>query len=200
LRGSYEVSPGVKPFAEINVDTRIHDLLIDRTGADRDSDGVAVKAGTAFEFTRKLTGEISVGYLERFYQDPNLPNIRAPLFDASLIWVASALTTIKFVSTTNVNESVLTDVSGVLVHANGIEVSHALRRWLIATAKFGYEIDDYIGSLRQDHRYTASLAIAYKLSRESWLKGELREEWLSSNIPNSNYAATIALLGVRLQR
>ena len=200
LRGSYEVSPGVKPFAEINADTRIHDLPIDRTGADRDSDGVAVKVGTAFEFTRRLTGEISVGYLERFYQDPNLPNIRAPLFDASLIWFASALTTIKFVSSTNVNESVLPDVSGVLVHSNGIEVSHALRRWLIATAKFGYETDDYIGSLRQEHRYTASLAIAYKLSREFWLKGELREEWLSSNIPNSNYAATIALLGVRLQR
>ena len=200
LRGSYEITPGVKPFAEVVADTRIHDLPVDRTGADRDSDGISMKVGTAFEFTRKLTGEISVGYLERFYQDPNLPNIRAPLFDAALIWAASALTTVKFVSSTNVNESVLIGVSGVLVHTNGIEVSHALRRWLITTAKFGYEIDDYIGSPRQDHRYVASLALAYKLSREFWLKGELREEWLSSNIPNSNYAATIALLGVRLQR
>jgi hypothetical protein len=200
LRGSYEVSPGVKPFSEVVADTRVHDLPIDRTGADRDSNGVAVKVGTAFEFTRTLTGEISVGYLNRFYQDPNLPNIHAPLLDASLIWAASALTTIKFVSTTNVNESVLTDVSGVLVHNNGLEISHALRRWLIATAKFGYGIDDYIGSLRQDHRYVASLAIAYKLSREFWLRGELREEWLNSNVPNSNYAATVALLGLRLQR
>jgi hypothetical protein len=200
LRGSYEVLPGLKPFAEVDADTRVHDLPIDRTGADRDSDGVAAKVGTAFEFTRTLTGEISVGYLNRFYVDPKLPNIHAPLLDASLIWAASALTTIKFVSTTNVNESVLTDVSGVLVHYNGIEVSHALRRWLIATAKFGYETDDYIGSLRQDHRYVASLAVAYKLSREFWLKGELREEWLSSNVPNANYAATVALLGLRLQR
>jgi hypothetical protein len=200
LRGTYEVTPGLKPFAEADVDTRVHDLKVDRTGADRDSDGVAVKVGTAFEFTRKLTGEISVGYLNRFYQDPNLPKVHAPLLDASLIWAASALTTIKFVASTNVNESVLTDVSGVLVHNNGLEISHALRRWLIATAKFGYGIDDYIGSLRQDHRYTASLALAYKLSREFWLKGELREEWLSSNVPNSNYAATVALVGLRLQR
>jgi hypothetical protein len=200
LRGSYEVSPGVKPFAEVDVDTRIHDLTPDRTGADRDSDGVAMKAGTAFEFTRMLTGEISVGYLERFYQDPHLPNIRAPLIDASLIWAASALTNIKFISATNVTESVLTDVSGVLVHSNGLEVSHAFRRWLIATAKFGYEIDDYIGSLRQDHKYLAGLSMTYKLNRDFWLKGELREEWLSSNIPNSNYAATIALIGLRLQR
>jgi len=200
LRGSYEVGPGVKPFAEVDADSRIHDLSIDRTGADRDSNGVAMKIGTAFEFTRTLTGEISVGYLERFYEDPHLPNVRAPLVDASLIWAASALTTIKYVATTNVNESVLTDVSGVLVHNNGLEISHALRRWLIVTGKFGYGIDDYIGSLRQDHRYLASIAMAYKLNRDFWLKGELREEWLSSNIPHSNYAATIALLGVRLQR
>jgi hypothetical protein len=200
LRGSYEVLPGVKPFAEVNADTRVHDLKVDRTGADRDSDGVAVKVGTAFEFTRKLTGEISVGYLNRFYVDPNLPNIHAPLLDASLIWAASALTTIKYASTTTVTESVLTGVSGVLQHNNGIEVSHALRRWLIVTAKFGYGIDDYIGSLRQDHRYAAALALSYKLNRDFWLKAELREEWLSSNIPNSNYAATVALVGLRLQR
>jgi hypothetical protein len=200
LRGSYEVSPGVKPFAEVDVDTRVHDLTIDRTGADRNSDGVAMKLGTAFEFTRTLTGEISAGYLERFYQDPNLPNIRAPLVDASLTWAMSALTTVKFAATTNVTEAVLTDVSGVLVHGNGLEVSHAFRRWLIATAKFGYEIDDYIGSLRQDHKYVASLAMTYKLNRDLWLKSELREEWLISNIPNSNYAATIALIGLRMQR
>jgi hypothetical protein len=200
LRGNYELSPGVKPFAEVTADTRIHDLPIDRTGAHRDSDGVAIKVGSAFEFTRTLTGEISVGYLNRYYEDPILPNIHVPLLDASLIWTASALTTIKYVGTTTVNESVLSGVSGVLVHNNGLEISHALRPWLIATAKFGYGIDDYIGSVRQDHRYSASLALSYKLSREFWLKGELREEWLSSNIPNSNYASTVALLGVRLQR
>jgi len=200
LRGSYEVLPGLKPFVEADVDTRVHDLKIDRTGADRDSDGIAAKVGTAFEFTRTLTGEISVGYLNRYYVDPHLPNIHAPLLDASLIWAMSALTTIKFVSATNVTESVLTDVSGVVVHNNGLEISHALRRWLIATAKFGYEIDDYIGSLRQDHRYVASLGMIYKLNRDFWLKSELREEWLVSNIPNQNYAATIALIGLRLQR
>jgi hypothetical protein len=200
LRGSYEISPGVKPFAEVDADTRIHDLAIDRTGADRDSNGLAVKVGTAFEFTRTLTGEISVGYLTRLYQDPNLPDVRAPLLDAALIWAATGLTTIKFAARTAVDESVLPDVSGVLRHDNGIEISHALRRWLITTVKFGYGIDDYIGSFRQDHRYLASLGVTYKLNRDLWLKSELRQEWLVSNIPFSNYAATIALIGLRLQR
>jgi hypothetical protein len=200
LRGGYEITPGVKPFAEVDADTRIHDLAIDRTGADRDSNGLAVKAGTAFEFTRTLTGEISAGYLTRLYQDPNLPDIHAPLLDASLIWAATGLTTIKFAARTAVDESVLPDVSGVLRHDNGIEISHALRRSLITTVKFGYGVDDYIGSIRQDHRYLASLGLTYKLNRDLWLKSELRQEWLVSNIPLSNYAATIALIGLRLQR
>lgn len=200
LRGSYEVLPGLKPFAEADADTRIHDLKIDRTGADRDSDGFTVKAGTTFEFTRTLTGEISVGYLNRYYQDPILPNIHAPLLDAALIWTATGLTTVKFAAKTTVDESVLQNVSGVLRHNNEIEVSHALRRWLIATAKFGFEIDDYIGSFRQDHHYVASLAMNYKINRDLWFKGELREEWLNSNVANANYAATIALIGLRLQR
>jgi hypothetical protein len=200
LRGGYEILPGVKPFAEVDADTRIHDLPVDRTGADRDSDGLAAKVGTAFEFTRTLTGEISVGYLERFYGDPVLPDIRAPLLDASLVWAATGLTTIKFVGRTTVDESVVADVSGVLRHDNGIEISHALRRWLITTVKFGYGIDDYIGIFRHDQRYLASLGLTYKLNRDVWLKGELRQEWLISNVPFSNYAATIALIGVRLQR
>lgn len=200
LRGSYEIASGVKPFAEVDVDTRDHDLKIDRTGVDRDSDGLAVKTGTAVEFARTLTGEISVGYLERYYVDPILPNIHAGSLDGTLIWTVNGLTTVKYTGKTTIDESVLAGVSGVLRHDNGIEVSHALRRWLVTTARFNYGVDDYVGSTRVDHRYLASLAIAYKLSREFWLKGELREEWLSSNVPLSNYAATVALIGVRLQR
>ena len=38
-RGSYELLPGVKPFAEFALDQRAHDLALDRNGVGRDSDG-----------------------------------------------------------------------------------------------------------------------------------------------------------------
>jgi hypothetical protein len=38
------------------------------------------------------------------------------------------------------------------------------------------------------------------VNREFHLRGEFRQEWLNSNIPGSNYAASIWLLGLRLQR
>ncbi len=73
LRASYELTPGVKPFVETGADRRVHDLAIDRTGVRRDSDGRYVKAGTTFELERTLTGDVAVGYVERSYEDPTLP-------------------------------------------------------------------------------------------------------------------------------
>jgi hypothetical protein len=91
-------------------------------------------------------------------------------------------------------------VSGVFTLELGIEVDHAFRTWLDATLKFSGDRDDYVGSARQDDRYAASVALTYKPSREWQLKGELRREWLSSNLPGNNYQAYAAMLGVRLQR
>ncbi len=75
LRAGYEVLPGVKPFVEIDVDRRHHDLSVDAFGYLRDSDGRAEKVGSTFEFSRLLSGQLAFGYLERSYGDPRLPNL-----------------------------------------------------------------------------------------------------------------------------
>src|SRR4051812_20476051 len=69
-RASYEIMPGLKPFAEVQGDTRVHELALDRAGYARDSSGGYLKGGTSFEFSRLLTGEASVGWAERSYSDP----------------------------------------------------------------------------------------------------------------------------------
>ena len=60
-RVSYDLLPGLKPFGEVEGDSRVHDLQLDRNGFARNSSGGYVKAGTTFEFSRLLTGEISIG-------------------------------------------------------------------------------------------------------------------------------------------
>jgi hypothetical protein len=200
LRASYELSPAMKPFAEVGVDTRIHDLPVDVFGLQRDSDGATAKVGTSFEFSPKLLGEVSVGYLTRMYQDPSLPDLQTPTIDAALIWSATPLTNIKLRIATAADESTVPGVSGVLRHDATLQVDHAFRRWLIATVKLGYGTDQYVGSVREDERYLASLGLAYKLTRTTQVKGELRQEWLRSNLPGNDYTATIALVGLRLQR
>jgi hypothetical protein len=200
LRTGYELTPGVQPFVEIDADRRHHDLPFDQSGFDRDSRGRAAKIGSTFELSRILTGQLAFGYLARNYTDPSLPDIKGPTLDASLTWVASALTTFKFTALTIVSESTLAGVSGEFTHELGIEVDHAFRTWLDGTLKFIGDRDAYVGEPRLDNRYAASFALTYKLVREMQLKGELRREWLISNQAGNNYQAYVALLGLRLQR
>ena len=196
LRGSYEVSPGIKPFLEAGIDRREHEPV----SAFRDSDGRTLRAGLQFELTRKLTGELSAGLLTRDYDNPAFANVRAPLVDAALTYFMTPLTTVKLEMKTTVDESILPGVSGSLTRDYGLQVDHSFRRWLIGTLRFGYGTDDYEGSVREDERYRVSAGLVYKMSREIWLKGEVRQDWLRSNVGGVDYTASAVLFGVRLQR
>ena len=199
-RASYELTPGFKPFVEGGVDRRVHDLQFDSFGFQRDSDGFFVKGGSTLELTRLITGEAAVGWLRRSYEDPRLAALQGLTIDGSLTWLPSALTTVKLTAATRADETTVPGVSGVFTREIALQVDHAFRRWLIATAKMLYGNDDYVGSERNDDRYSASVGITYKLNRDVHLKSELRRDWLRSSIPAADYTANVVLLGVRLQR
>jgi hypothetical protein len=200
LRTSYDLIPGMKPFLELSADARRHDIQPDSFGVYRDSNGYSVKAGSTFLFSTKLTGEASVGYLTRSYQDPTLPNLSGVTVDAALVWAATALTTAKLTATTRADETTVPGVSGIFTRETAFEVDHAFRRWLIGTVKFSRALDDYDGSPRIDYRYAASSTLTYMLTREWQLKAEYRNEWRTSNVAGQGYSANVYLLGVRLQR
>jgi len=198
-RVSYDLLPGVKPFAEVQGDSRVHDTAFDRSGFMRDSSGGYAKAGTSFELTRLLTGEVSIGYATRTYVDPRLNRLEGLLTTASLVWAATPLTTAKFLSDTQVAETTLAGASGTLVRTYTVEVDHDFRRWLTAIGKFTFGTLDYQGFGRNDKIYSLEGDVIYKLSRSLWVKGTLRHDILDSNVIGAGSAATVMMLGVRLQ-
>jgi len=223
LRGGYELMPGVKPFVEVSTDSRVHDLATDFNGFQRDSTGLISKVGATFDLTGRLTGEIAVGYERRNYVDPRFDTLDAPIGNASLIWTATALTTVKLSAASVVGESTIPGVSGIIYRNIGLQIDHALRRWLIATAKFGFGVNTYKGGSdtstgsaaicdcvistpgdtspdRQDLVYEIGFGLTYKLSREVQIKGEVRRDWLHSNVAGNDYTSNVFLLGLRLQR
>jgi len=219
LRGGYELTPGVMPFVEISSDTRKHDLEMDFSGYQRDSKGLTGKIGSTFEFSRLLTGEIAAGYTKRNYEDPRLDQVTAFIGNASLIWTVSALTNAKLTAASTVAESTIAGVSGVLSRDIGVQVDHSFRYWLIGTVKLGFGVDSYKGTDtgaplcdcvvttpggtfadRVDNRFSAGVALTYKLSRSMQLKGEVRQDWLRSNISDNNYNASVFMLGLRIQQ
>ena len=200
LRGGYELSPGVTPFVEGSLDKRKHDDAYDASGYQRDSNGVTGKIGTTFELSRLLTGEVSIGVTRRTYDDPRLDKLSGLIGDASLVWTANSLTTVKFTAASSVGESTVAGVSGVLTRDAGLQVDHAFRRWLIGSLKLGIGQDSYDGMSRDDMRYSAGLGLTYKLNRSVQLKGEFRQDWQRSNVAGNDYTASVFMLGVRVQR
>jgi hypothetical protein len=189
----------MKPFVEVEGDSRVHDLQFDRNGYQRDSTGGYAEAGTTFEFTRLLTGDISVGYEARNYADPRLNRLDGLLTAASLVWTATPLTTAKFNVTTSIDETTLPGASGVLTHLYTFEVDHDFRRWLTAIGKFTFGTMDYQGFGRTDQTYTWEGDLIYKMTRNLWIKGTLRRDELDSNIAGASSAANVVMLGVRAQ-
>ena len=104
------------------------------------------------------------------------------LTSASLVWVATPLTTAKFFATTSIDETTVPGVSGVLTNTYTVEVDHDFRRWLTAIGKFTWGTQDYQGDARYDRFYSISGDLIYKLNRNIWLKGTLRRDWLDSSI------------------
>jgi hypothetical protein len=198
-RVSYDLMPGLKPFVEIEGDSRVHDVYLDRSGYARDSSGGYVKGGTSFEFSRLLTGEIGVGYAARDYVDTRLDRLEGLLVSSSLTWTVTPLTTAKFYSDTAISETTLPGASGVLTHTYTVEVDHDFRRWLTGIGKFTWGSLDYQGDNRNDKFYSLSGDVIYKMSRNIWLKGTLRRDWLDSNLPGNSTASTVVMVGVRLQ-
>lgn len=203
LRAGYEYFPGVKPFVEVGLDTRRHDVVPDVDGFNRNSKGLTAKAGTTFEMARLLTGEVALGYTRRTYDDAQLAPVSGLIGNASLVWTASGLTTVKLTAATTVGESTVADVSGVFYRDVGIQIDHAFRRWLIGTVKAGFGQDTYTSSAatpdRRDQRYSVGVGLTYKLNRMAQVKGEIRRDWLTSNVSGVDYTADIFLLGLRLQ-
>jgi hypothetical protein len=227
LRGSYELTPGLKPFVEVEADKRVHDTEFDFAGFQRNSKGASASVGSTFELTHLLTGEISVGYARRTYEDPRLDDIAGLIGNASLIWTVDALNTVKFTAASSIGESTLPGVPGVFYRDIGLQYDHSFRRWLIGSVKLGVGFDTYKNgavestggetttvcsctggsgassganvSDRVDTNYSAGIGLTYKLNRQFQINGEFRQDWLRSNVEGVDYTASTVLLGVRWQ-
>ncbi len=202
MRGrlGYEITPGIKPFVEVTADTRRRDTPLDAAGFERNSNGLSVRAGSTFEITRTLTGEVSGGWLERKYADARLPELRGPTFDAALIWTATPLTTVTLRAATTANETTQLNSSGYISRRVSAEINHALLRNLTLGGIAQWQNDKYQGIALNQDTFTGTLKAEYALTRSVVVKGSFTHERLKSSVPGADYTANVYLLGLRLQR
>ena len=199
-RAGYQITPGVTPFVEVGADVRRHDQAIDSAGFARDSAGGSARAGTTFEASRILTGEVAAGYAQRKYSDGRLPTLSGPTFDAALVWTASPLTTVSLRGATTLAETTVANASGAVGHAVTLDVSHALLRNLTLGATGTVGVNEYRGVNLRETTVLGTLRAEYKLNRSVSVRGSFTHERLKSTTPGSDYTANVFLLGLKFQR
>ncbi len=199
-RVSYELMPALIPFVEAGADTRVRDTAVDLSGYLRDSVGVTARAGSAFEFTRLLTGTLSAGYADRRYADPRLPNLRGPTIDGALVYAFTPLTTITGRASTSLSETTLAGASGAISRSFGVELAHVFFRNFTVTGIVTYQPNEYQGVQVTEDFLQYTLKAAYSVTRDIQLIGSASHQELHSTLVGSSFSDNIFLLGVRLQR
>ncbi|MCO4055710.1 MAG: outer membrane beta-barrel protein [Bosea sp.] len=199
LRLGYEVTPGVQPFVEVGADQRVFDERTDQNGFRRGSTGATARVGSSFELTRQLTGEASVGYQQRDFEDPRLKELRGVVGDAALVWSMTPLTTVTLRAATELADTNLPNVSGAVNRRLGIEVSHELRRNWSVTGLASAARSRFDGTGLTEDSWSLGLRTEYRFTRTTAVRASFTHERLRSTAPGSDYTANIILVGLRMQ-
>jgi hypothetical protein len=92
VRGSYELTPGFKPFVGIIIGTPVHNLDTDSSGFQHNSKDKTGLVGTSFHRRGTLIGKVAIGAAQRTYKDPRLDKFARLIGEALVIWNACAPT------------------------------------------------------------------------------------------------------------
>lgn len=198
MRAGYEISPVISPFVDLLGNTRIYDQRIDSNGIRRDSDGVTLTAGAAFALTRFVAGEVSAGFEHRTYDDPSLRDLTAPVVNASVIWTASPLTTVRLTAATGIVETSLIGSSGVRTQVATLEVQHDLLRNLSLTVGGSYLTSDYDRIAISEQGFSATARLDYRFNRWLTMRGSYIYQQIDSSTNGASFSSNTWLLGLRV--
>lgn len=198
LRTAYEISPDLKPFVDVIGDTRVYDQRFDSSGVQRDSTGVGVLVGAQLGLARRVTGELSAGVQHRSYMDATLRDIDAPLVNATLVWAASPLTTVRFNAATGVTETTIPGSSGVLTEVATLEVQHDLLRNLSFVLGGSILHNEYRNSPIRDNGFSLTARMDYRLNRWLTLRGTYIYQQVDSTSSFASFRDNTFLLGMRV--
>lgn len=201
LRATWEFKPTFSVFAEAGVNQRRYDTPAASDLRLRTSDGERYRAGVDFGRTGAyLRGEASVGYGRQDPSAAGLQTVEGLFVDANVTWRMTELTSLLVTARTDIYDTTTADVAGVLQHDVGLELRHALRRYVIASAGIAVSLRDYPGAPIEEHEVRTTLGLEYYLNRDAVISAGYVHTAFSSNQPDANYDSDVIRLGVKLRR
>jgi hypothetical protein len=154
----------VSLFAEVAFTQVDYDQAPPASLHNRDSEGYTASVGATFDITDHLSGEVSVGWSGRSFDEPAFDDASDVVVDADLTWTPTADTSIELTAARSFQEST-TPLSPIYVATSvGASISHDYTPDFRVAAYVGQEWDDHEDRDRQDTTGSAGVSAAYSVA------------------------------------
>lgn len=200
LRGGYEISPALVPFAELEYGRRIYDQRLDTGGYARSASIYGARAGLEFDRGDKLNGELSAGWIVENLDDSRLAPISALALDADINWSPMRGTIVSLNAGTEIEGSITAGSPGSVFYNTSLTVTRELRANLTGMASLGAGWRRYAASSDHDMTLNGQLSLTWWMNRYAGLTGRASHERISSNVAGRDSQTTTVYLGLTMRR
>lgn len=162
-RFTYRIAPKTRLYVEAT----IADFDYEPTQTfELDNEFKRYRAGVTWDFTNKLSGDLSLGYQERNYDLATIQDIDGFAYNGEVNWSINTYTKLVLNAKRETVDSSLEEAGGFLRTTYGVSFAHNFTELLKVTADAGYANDELVfTSARQDDRYAFKTGIEYQLLR-----------------------------------
>ncbi len=201
VRLTYELKPTFSVFTETALNQREYGAVSPEDNLSRNSKGERYRVGIDLGGTSPIwRGEVSLGYGKQDSKATQLGDVNAFLVDANLTWRPTEITALLVTAKTDIDTTTTEGSPGVITRQAGIEVRHAFRRYLVATAGLTYTDYDYTHTTLHEKDLQASVGAEYYASPELVLFTRYLHVDFNSNLPEGDYDGDEIRVGARLRR
>lgn len=195
---SYEFQPGTAFFVRGTYDDRDFDVLLDRTGVNRDSNGYSIDGGLKMLVSPLIQGEVFIGYFAQNYLAP-LTDINGINFGAELDWLVTPLTTIHINAERSVGDTILAGTTASDDISFGLGFDHELLRNVLIESDGSYAVSRFKGTGREDNILGARFSLRYLMNSYASITAAYRYSTRDSNVAGQSFDDHAISAGVRLQ-
>lgn len=207
IRLGYFIQPQYEAFVKFQYKEAAYDTdtKSNGTGAgiNRNSTGYNAFTGMAFDLTYLVTGDVSVGYIERNYENVNLATISGVNGFLNLKWRPTTLTTVNGRVYREINETTQFGYAGTFSTGVGLGVEHEITRNFVFHAGGDYSNLDYKVynniAPRNDDMLSGNIGTKYLLNKN--FNADLSYTYQNRNTDalNANYDVNQVMLNLRAQ-
>ena len=203
----YQFKAGMAAYVAYSGNKTNYDEPLDRNGYDRSGNGWSVTGGMRYTLTGKLNGNVDVGYRERSYGSPELPDTSGWGFGGGLAWTPTYLTSVYGQFSSTIQDTTDPNSSGYLRNLYSVRVDHELTRFIQINGFASFSNNDYqlIDDAPEDARsndkiYRFGVGLNWFINRHVFLNASYDWGKLTTDAPDDGYTVNRVWLTLGLER